>query len=127
MTKWTLIAVAAMLMAAPVAAHEGHKHDAGSNGGKFVENGHHKLEVVAKDGTLEVFVTGEDGSPEETVGAKASAVILSGGKKSEVTLAPVEGNLLKGTGPFTAGKGTTIVLTLTMPGHKPEQSRVKLD
>jgi hypothetical protein len=29
MTKWTLIAVAAMLMAAPAAAHEGHKHDAG--------------------------------------------------------------------------------------------------
>jgi hypothetical protein len=115
-------------MAAPAAAHEGHKHDAeASRGGMVVANGHHKLEVVAKDGTLEVFVTGEDGSPEETVGAKASAVILAKGKKTDVTLAPAEANVLRGTGDFMAGKGTTIVLTLTMPGHKPEQSRVKLD
>jgi hypothetical protein len=127
MTRWTTIALGALLMAAPAAAHEGHKHTDATRGGTVVANGHHQLEVVAKDGTLEVFVTGEDGAPEETAGAKASAVILAKGKKTDVTLAPAESNVLRGSGDFTAGKGTTIVLTLTMPGHKPEQSRVKLD
>ena len=34
---------------------------------------------------------------------------------------------LKGTGSFNAGKGTTIMLSLTMPDHEPEQVRFKLD
>ena len=34
---------------------------------------------------------------------------------------------LKGTGDFNAGKGTTIVVSLTMPDHEPEQVRFKLD
>jgi hypothetical protein len=127
MTKWMMIAAAALLIAAPVAAHEGHAGGESPHGGTVVENGHHKLEVVAKDGSLDVYVTGEDGKPEETAGAKASAVILAGGKKTDVTLAPAEANVLRGAGDFTVGKGTAIVLTLTMPGHKPEQSRMKLD
>lgn len=127
MTKWTIMAIAALLWASPAIAHEGHKHAEAAHGGVLVESGHHLLEVVAKDGTLDVYVLNEDDQPEETAGAMASAVILSGGKKSDVTLAPAGGNVLKGTGAFTAGKGATIVLTLTMPGHKPEQSRLKLD
>lgn len=118
---------ASLLLTLPASAHEDHKHGGPQRGGVIVDSGHHVLEVVAKDGTIEVFVAGEDGKPEETAGAKATAVILSGGKKSDVTLAPGEGSVLRGTGEFKAAKGTTIVLTLTMPGHEPEQSRLKLD
>ncbi len=82
---------------------------------------------MAKDGSLEVYVEGEDGQPEDVKDAAATATILSGGKKADIQLAPDAGNVLKGAGSFTAGKGTTIVITLTMPGHKPEQARVKLD
>jgi hypothetical protein len=126
MTRLIIIA-AALLMATSVSAHEGHAGGEPSHGGMILESGHHRLEVVAKNGTLEVYVSDDAGKPEETAAATATAVILAGGKKSDVTLVPAEANVLRGTGDFIAGKGTMIVLTLTMPGHAPEQSRLKLD
>lgn len=116
---------AALHSARAIAGEAGHSHRA-QHGGKVIESGHHHLEIVAKDGTLEVYVNGEDGKPEDVAGAKATAAVLSGGKKFDVTLAAA-GNSLTGSGDFKASKGTTIVVTLTMPGHSPEQSRVTLD
>jgi hypothetical protein len=126
--QFSLAVAAAILAVTSVASADELDHDhAAQHGGVIVESGHHHLEVVAKDGSLEVYVGGEDGQPEEVKEATATATILSGGKKADIQLAPDAGNLLKGTGSFSAGKGTTIVITLTMPGHKPEQARVKLD
>ncbi|MEQ1716577.1 MAG: hypothetical protein ABL907_11425 [Hyphomicrobium sp.] len=105
---------------------DGHHHD-GKHGGKVVESGHHHVEIVAKDGSLEVYVNGEDGKAEDISSAKATAAVLSDGKKVDITLAADPENFLKGTGTFKASKGATIVVTLTMPGHTPEQSRIKLD
>lgn len=124
----TAIATFALLLAAlPAAAGDDHDHDhAAKFGGKLVESGHHHLEVVAKDGMIEVHVAGEEGKPEDVAGAKASATVLSEGKPSTIQLTP-EGGVLKGTGSFKAVKGTTIVITLTMPDHKPEQARLTLD
>lgn len=109
-----------------VIAAEEHTH-VGKHGGKVVESGHHHLEIVARDGTLEVHVSDEDGKPEDLRDVKATAAVLSGGKKTDVTLAADAANVLKGTGEFAASKGTTIVITLTLPGHKLEQVRVKLE
>lgn len=119
---FALLAVAV----APVRAAEDHDH-ASKHGGIIVESGHHHLEIVAGDGVLEIYVDGEDGKPEDVADARASAVVLSEGKKVDVPLAPDAGNLLKGTGSFKAVSGTTIVITLTMPDHAPEQTRIKLD
>jgi hypothetical protein len=102
----------------------GHDHS-GKRGGLFAESGHHHLELVAKDGTLELYVDTEEGKPEDIAGAKATATVLSGGKKVDVTLAPADG-AMKGAGEFTA-KGSTIVISLTMPDHKPEQVRFKVE
>lgn len=121
----TAIAVLAITASAAISA-EDHKHQ-GQHGGVVVESGHHHLEIVAKDGVLEVYVNGEDGKPEDVKDAKASAAILSGGKKVDVQLAPSGENVLKGGGAFTAAKGTVIIVTLTMLEHEPEQARVKLD
>lgn len=103
------------------------RHHNGKHGGKVVESGHHHVEVVAKDGAIEVYVEDEDGKPEDIKNAKATAAVLSEGKKEDVSLAADPANVLKGAGTFKAVKGTTIVVTLTMPGHKPEQARIKLD
>ena len=131
MSKQILVTLAGLLLAgalaaAPVLAGEQHSHNA-MRGGIVVESGHHHVEIVAKDGTLEVYVAGEDGKPESVQKAKASAAVLSEGKKVDVALTPDPSNVLRGSGSFKAGKGTTIVLTLTMPGHVPEQMRVRLD
>lgn len=107
-------------------AAEDHVHK-GKRGGLFAESGHHHLELIAKDGSLELYVEGEDGKPEDIVEAKATATVLSDGKKEEIKLSVDAGNFLKGSGTFKAAKGTTIIVTLTMPGHKPEQARFKLD
>lgn len=115
-----------IIAAQPVLAEGEHTH-AGKHGGKVVESGHHHIEVVAKDGVLELFVEGDDGKSEDVKDAKAKATVLSEGKKAEITLAPDPANSLKGTGSFKASKGTVIVVTLTMPGHDPEQARIKLD
>lgn len=120
------LTLAAALAAGPALAADTHSHE-GKHGGKIVESGHHHVEIVAKDGSLEVYVNDEDGKPEDIKDAKASAAVLSEGKKVDVTLAAAPSNALKGQGDFKAVKGTTIVVTLTMPGHQPEQSRIKLD
>ena len=110
----------------PALAADDHHHS-GKHGGRIVESGHHHLEIVAKDGVLEVYVNDEDMKPEIIKEAKATAAVLSEGKKEDLTLTADPANVLKGTGTFKAKKGTTIVVTLTMPGHKPEQARIKLD
>lgn len=125
--KTSLFALAASVaLSSAFAEEKGHSHK-GEHGGKMVDSGHHHVEIVAKDGVLEVYVNGEDGKPEDVKDAKASAAVLSEGKKFDITLAPDKTNALKGTGAFKAVKGTTVVVTLTMPGHQPEQSRIKLD
>ncbi len=121
-----MVLAMALALTSPAVAGDDHTH-VSQHGGKVVESGHHHLEVVTKDGALEVYVTGEDGKPENVKDAKAKAVVLSEGKKEDVVLTAEANNALKGLGSFKAAKGTTIVITLTMPGHDPEQARIKLD
>jgi hypothetical protein len=133
MFKRISLALAALTLGASFAlADEGHDHgkahDHGAKHGGLVRHtGHHHLELVTNGGTLEVYVTHEDGDAEDTSGAKAQATVLADGKTEKVTLEPAGGNGLKGTGTFNAGKGTTIVVSLSMPGHEPEQVRFKID
>ncbi|HML43286.1 MULTISPECIES: hypothetical protein [Hyphomicrobium] len=120
------LAVLALGSSLALADEVAHDHEA-KHGGILVHNGHHHLELVAKGNTLELFVRHEDGKVEDVSGAKASATVLAGGKTEVVTLAPSGENGLKGTGGFDAGKGTTVVVNLTMPGHETEQIRFKID
>lgn len=119
-------AIAALILVSSAGAHEDENHKLGPNGGHLIQNGHHMLEVLAKDGKFTVYVTGEDGKPEATAGAKAQAVILSSGKKSQVELEPAGDNVLSGTGEFAVAKATAVI-TLTMPDHAPEQSRLTFE
>ena len=128
MLRQLLITLMFGLALAPSAhAEADHGHVAKHGGLVAQTSGHHIVELVATDGLLQVYLTDHDGGPEDVKGAKATATVLSGGKTDQVTLAPESGNLLKGTGDFKAGPGTVVVITLTMPDHKPEQARVKLD
>lgn len=105
---------------------EAHDHEAKHNG-IVVHSGHHHLELVATGGTLDLYVTHEDGKEEDVSAAKATATVLADGKTEVVTLAPATGNALKGSGSFNAAKGTTVVVSLTLPGHATEQARFKID
>ncbi len=127
-----VILAASVLTAMPAVAHESHTK-AGApveskHGGKVVEtNGHHRLELVTNGRAIEIYVTHDDGEPENVKDAKASATVLADGKTEKIELAPEGANLLKGTGALEIGPDTVIVVTLTLPDHKPEQARFKLD
>lgn len=138
MIRRIVIGLAALVVGAGLAMADDHQHTEGDgheqahdhaakHGGIVEHTGHHHLELVAKGGALELYITHEDGEAEDASSAKASATVLADGKTEQVTLTPAGGNALKGSGSFNAGKGTTIVLSLTMPDHKPEQVRFKLD
>ena len=118
----TLVFAASLVFAAPMAlAHEG-KHPP-QHGGQVVVAGHDHLELVAKDGELTLYVRGEDNKPEAVKGAVASATVLAGGKQVTVKLEPQGDNVLKGTGAFQVAKGMRVVVSLTMPEHKPVTAR----
>ena len=129
MLKRLFAAVAALsLIPAYALAEEGGHSHAGKHGGLKADSGHHHVELVAKDGSIEFYVEDEKGTPESLKDAKASATLLVDGKKIDIKLAPADdGSLFKGTGDFKAIKGSVAVITLTMPGHKPEQSRFTLN
>jgi hypothetical protein len=131
MIRRLALSIAALTLGAGIAlADEGHEHahdHSAKHGGVVEHTGHHHLELVAKGGTLELYVTHEDGEAEDASAAKASATVLADGKTEQVALTPVGGNALKGSGSFNAGKGTTVVISLSMPDHEPEQVRFKLD
>jgi hypothetical protein len=129
MTTARRLALAALCafatFAYPVLADEDHEHTT-KHGGVFAESGHHHYEIVAKDGEIVVYLTHEDGTAQSLAGAKAAAAVLTDGKKVDLALQP-EGETLKGSGDFKAGKGSVIVVTVTIPEHEPEQVRVKLE
>ena len=115
------IATAALAFAA-----DDHHHK-GQHGGMMVDtSGHHHVELVANDHSIELHVLHDDGESEDITNAKATATVLSGGKTKKIPLIP-DGDALKGSGQTKLGKGDTIVITLTMPGHEPEQARFKLE
>jgi hypothetical protein len=131
MIRRLALGFAALVLGAGLAtADEGHEHahdHSAKHGGIVEHTSHHHLELVAKGGNLELYVRHEDGEDEDATGAKATATVLADGKTEQVTLTPAGGNSLKGSGSFTAGKGTTVVVSLTMPDHEPSQVRFKLD
>lgn len=135
MLKRLTLTLAALAMGIGLAAAgEGHDHahdgahDHGpKHNGIVVHSGHHHLELVAAGNSIELYITNEEGGAEDVAAAKASATVLAEGKTEIVTLTPAGANSLKGTGGFNAGKGTTVVVSLTLPGHETEQARFKID
>jgi hypothetical protein len=127
MSKISCLA-AALLLGVETAAWAGDDHDhAAKFGGKVVEVGEHVYEVVTKDGVIEVHIDHHDEAGADVKSAKGTATILSDGKTEVVQLTAATPDVLKGTGAFKASPGTTVVVSISMPDHEPEQVRVKLD
>lgn len=113
----------ALLAGVALAAAHGTGKEKSHHGGQVVTAGHDHLELVAKDGELTLYVRGEDDKPESVKGAVASATVLAAGKQVSVKLEPQGDNIMKGTGAFTVVKGMRVVVSLTMPEHKPVTAR----
>lgn len=121
-TRRRLAAVLAALSLAPasVRAHEPRR---GPNGGQKVDIGQNHAELVAQGNTLRLFLFDGADRPVPAAGATAQAVVLAGGRQATIPLAAAGGNLLQGSGDFTAARGMRAVVTLTLPGQRPAQAR----
>lgn len=118
-----LVFTASLAIAAPLTlAHEG-RHQPQHGGQVVVAGGHHHLELVAKDGELTLYVSNEDHKPDMSKGLAATATVLAAGKQQTVKLDPQGDNILKGKGTFVVAKGMRVVVSLTMPEHKPVTAR----
>lgn len=126
---FTSIALAVLLTLSTscVALAEGDHHHEGKHGGMMSDtSGHHHVELVTEDQLITLYVLHDGGELQNVKGAKATAMVLSGGKTEKIALT-ADGNALKGKGSASLSQGDTVVITLSIPGHKLEQARFKLD
>jgi hypothetical protein len=79
----SLILASLLVVAAPAAAHDAEK---GPHGGQVVEAGSYHVELVAKDNTVDVFLTGADDKPVSAAGFKGTAILVVGGKAQRIVL-----------------------------------------
>jgi len=120
--------VAAAVLAcssAPWAKDKDHHPDP-RHGGVVAEAGKYHLELVAKDKSLALHIYGHDDKPIDAARAKAQANVFSGRDKGTVSLAPAEGNVMKGETAFAIRSDAKIVVGFTPPQGKPEQVRFQL-
>ena len=119
----TKILFAALLIAvsgATVAGGKGeHSHEQKPlHGGLVVEASDLAFELVAKSDVITVHVR-DHGKVASVKGATGKLTMLSGGTKSEATLAPVGDDKLEARGSFQVAAGTKIVATINLNGKKP--------
>ena len=77
--------------------------------------GPYNLELIAKDGQLQLYVTDRMHNAVQTSGGSANAnVIDKDGNRATVQLKPVFGNIMKGSGDFKITPDTKISVLLAM-------------
>ena len=83
--------------------------------GQVQAAGPYNLELVAKDGQLELYVTDLMHKVVQTSGGSAKANIsYDDGKRVTIQLKPVFGNLMRGSGDFKITPGTNISVLIAM-------------
>jgi hypothetical protein len=121
--KWkTLVVLAALAVALPGSAYaqkHSHSHtEKGPHGGRMADAGDFHVELVARDGGIEVYVVDHGDKPLSLAGFKGLAILSAGGKSQRITLEPGDGGKMigKATGNLPAQpKG---VVQITPPGGK---------
>jgi hypothetical protein len=109
------------LVAAAAAAHAPGR---GPNGGQVQHLGNNThVEVVASGNTLRLYVSTPDDKPLPVDGATATATVLVDGRTEKVQLHPAGGNVMQGSGQFSARTGMKVVVAIAMPGQRPAQGR----
>ncbi len=115
-----LCALLALLAASPVAAHE---VKAGPNGGRVVEAGDHHVEMVAKNNTIDVFLTDHNDKAVAATGYTGLAILAIDGKSLRIVLAPADKARLSGQAAGAMPAQPKGVVRITQPGGKTVQAK----
>jgi hypothetical protein len=95
----------------------------GPNGGQMQDLAGGHVEVLAEDNEIRVYLFDAADKPVAAQGVVATATVLAQGKQAVVALQAAEGNVLRGTGSFIAQPGLKVVISLTLPGQRPQLGR----
>lgn len=93
------------------------------HGGQLKMAGPYHLELVVKPGEVQVYITNHGDTKIASQGGKGSATVLSGKKKSVVTLIPAGENLMQGKGDFSLAPDMKVVVSVVLPGQSSQQAR----
>jgi len=115
-----VLALSLCLFAAPASAHG---PAPGPNGGQVQDLAGGHVEVTAKDNEIRVYLFDAADKPIAAQGVVGTATVLAQGRQAVVALQPAEGNVLRGTGSFLAQPGLKVVISVTLPGQRPQLGR----
>jgi hypothetical protein len=111
--------LALLVPAQPASAHDPKPR----HGGAIVIAGTYHVELVVKDGQVDVYLMGHDDKPVAVTGRKGVAILMVGGKSVRIPLEPVGSERLSGKATDvrpTAPKG---VVQITEPAGGTVQAR----
>lgn len=94
------------------------------HGGQLRMAGPFHLELVAKEGELQLYVTDHMDKEISTKGGSGKANIISeNGEKISINLTPFMGNLMKGKGDFKLTPETVVSVFVALEGYETEGAR----
>lgn len=97
-----------------------HDHDKGPNGGKIGEFGDTHIELVAKQNTVEVYLSDAKQKAFAPTGYKGIAILTVGGKAQRIELIAAQ-DKLTGTSPVALPAQPKGVVQITKPDGKTSQ------
>jgi hypothetical protein len=106
-----------------VATAYAHGPARGPNGGQMQDLAGGHVELVAQDNEIAVYLFDAENKPMSAQGVAATATVLAQGKQEMVMLQPADGNVMRGRGVFLARPGLKVVVSLTLPGQRPQLGR----
>ena len=119
MKRLMIASILALFAAFPVWAHEVKN---GPNGGRVAEAGDYHVELVAKDKSIDVFVTDHNDKTISPTGYKGLAILVVDGKSQRIVLTP-ETNKLSGQATGSVRGQPRGVVQITPPGGKTAQAK----
>jgi hypothetical protein len=125
--KFVLALIAALAFSAPATAQHSHGADhKGPNGGPVEDIAGVHAELLVSGTTITINVLDESNKPLSTKGYAATVLVVAGGKRETVTLAPSGESALKGEAKAAIAKGAAITVTLKTSAAKSGQAKYKL-
>jgi hypothetical protein len=115
----TLLLAGVLALAGPALGHDAK----GPNGGRVTDAGTYHVELVAKQNTLELFVSDAGEKPVPPTGFKALAILVVDGKPLRITLEPSDKGRLTGKASVTLPTLPKGVVQLTSPDGKTAQAK----
>lgn len=115
----SLALLGAWLAAAPAFAGDARPQ----HGGRVVDAGDYHVEMVSKDGAIDIYVSDHDNRPLQTKGYRAVAILSAGGKSQRIVLDAADGSRLSGKAEAALPAQPKGVVQITSPAGKTVQAR----